>query len=92
MKLVGATDSFVKWPFIIEGILIGFLGSACAFIILKFSYDVAIMRLQNALPFLALITYGPQLFWIYSSVFGLGIFLGIMGGYISVNAALKEKV
>lgn len=92
MKLVGATDSFVKWPFIIEGIMIGFLGSALAFIILKFSYDIVIVQLQNALPFLALISYGPHLFWIYASVFILGIFLGIIGGYISVRAALKEKV
>lgn len=91
MKLVGATDSFVKWPFIIEGVLIGFLGSALAFIILKFSYDLVVVRLQNALPFLALIIFGPQLFWIYSSVFFLGILLGVIGGYISVNAALKEK-
>lgn len=92
MKLVGATNSFIKWPFLIEGMLIGLLGSAFAFVILKLSYDVVIARLQSALPFLSLISGGPKLFWIYSSIFGLGIFLGIIGGYISVKAALKEKV
>lgn len=92
MKLVGATNSFIKWPFLIEGLLIGLLGSAFAFIILKFSYDIVISRLQNALPFLSLITGGPKLFWIYTSIFGIGIFLGMIGGYISVKAALKEKI
>ena len=39
MKYVGATDWFIKWPFIIEGIIIGLLGSMVAVIIIIFEYN-----------------------------------------------------
>ncbi|MGB9613307.1 MAG: permease-like cell division protein FtsX, partial [Candidatus Margulisiibacteriota bacterium] len=56
MKLVGATNAFVKWPFIIEGIIIGIIGGFSSFFILKFSYDAMVLRLSQALPFLPLVT------------------------------------
>ena len=90
MKLVGATDSFIKWPFIIEGILIGVIGSAVSFIILKFSYDTLVTRLMTALPFLPLVNNQTQLTVIYAIVATVGICLGMFGGYISVSRSLKE--
>lgn len=91
MKLVGATDSFIKWPFIIEGILIGMIGSALSFIILKFSYDIIAIKIQEALPFVPLIVSKSRLFWIYGGVCALGILLGMFGALLSVNSILKEK-
>lgn len=90
MKLVGATDSFIKWPFIIEGILIGVIGSALSFIILKFSYDTLVTRLMTALPFLPLVNNQTQLTVIYAVVATVGTCLGMFGGYISVSRSLKE--
>ncbi len=92
MKLVGATNIFIKWPFIIEGILLGVIGSAISFIIIKFSYDIIILRVQSALPFVPLITSKAQLSWIYGGVCAVGVILGMLGGYISVNSMLKETV
>ncbi len=92
MKLVGATNSFIKWPFILEGVIIGVAGSCVSVIILKFSYDLVSSRIASALPFIPLITSKAALFWIYSGVAALGILLGIIGAYISVNAQLKESV
>ena len=92
MKLVGATDTFIKWPFIIEGLLIGIIGSALSFVILKFTYDTIIIRLQQALPFLPLLTSQRELMFIYLIVASVGTALGISGGYISVTRALKEQL
>jgi cell division transport system permease protein len=92
MRLVGATDSFVKGPFIIEGIFIGLVGSAFAFIILKLSYDTLIFRLGEALPFLPLVTNQRLLFSIYIVVGVVGTLLGLSGGYLSVSKSLKERV
>ncbi len=91
MKLVGATNSFIKWPFILEGILIGVIGSALSFMVLKFSYDLIVHQLQTVLPFIPMITSKVSLFWIYGSVATVGVVLGMVGGYISVNSLLKEK-
>ena len=90
MKLVGATNSFIKWPFMLEGILIGAIGSALSFMVLKLSYDLAVYQIQKSLPFVPLITSKGQLFLIYGVVCVIGTILGLIGAYISVNSLLKE--
>lgn len=91
MKLVGATRSFIRWPFVIEGVLIGILGGLFGILILKPSYDAVTNRLQTALPFLPIITDKFVLNLIYITVGFSGMLLGMLGGYISVSRLLKEK-
>ena len=90
MKLVGATDSFVKWPFIIEGILIGVMGGTLSFLVLKFSYEAMAVRLASALPFLPLVTDQRMLTFVYFAMAVGGTALGMLGAYISVSRVLKE--
>lgn len=90
MKLVGATDSFIKWPFIIEGILIGIIGSTFSILILVFSYTTLSLELTKALPFLSMVTDPRKLLIIYMIVGVVGTLLGVLGGYISVSKSLKE--
>lgn len=91
MRLVGATNSFIRGPFIIEGILIGILGGVFAILALKFSYDAIAARVLAALPFLPVVTDQQQLGIIYFMVAFLGTLLGMLGGHISVSKLLKEK-
>ena len=90
MKLVGATRSFIRWPFVIEGVLIGVLGGLFGILILKPSYDAVCSRLQVGLPFLPLMTDKFTLNMIYLVVGASGMLLGMLGGYISVSRLLKE--
>lgn len=92
MRLVGATDSFIKWPFIIEGVIIGVVGSAISVLILFVSYEIVASNVAQALPFLPIVFDGGSLFVIYSLVALVGTFLGMLGGYISVSKVLKEEV
>jgi len=91
MKLVGATSSFLRWPFVIEGIIIGVLGGSIGLVALKTLYEVILERVQTALPFLPVISSGPMLTLIYSTVVVAGILLGMFGGYISISRILKDK-
>jgi len=92
MKLVGATNTFVKWPFIIEGVLLGVLGGLVSFFVLKFSYSAILLRVSSALPFLPLVHDRGLLTLIYlAMVFG-GTGLGMLGAYISVSRVLKSEV
>ena len=92
MKLVGATDTFVKWPFIIEGVLIGVLGGFCSFFILKFAYESVVGRIAEALPFLPLLTDKGVLTFVYFIMFLGGTALGMLGAYISVTRVLKGEI
>ncbi|MDI6731400.1 MAG: permease-like cell division protein FtsX [Candidatus Margulisbacteria bacterium] len=91
MKLVGATNNFVKYPFIIEGVLIGIIGGVLAFIILKISYDSVIFQVSSALPFLPIVAGGFILGIIYSVMVFAGTALGMLGAYISVSRVLKAE-
>lgn len=91
MKLVGATDTFVKWPFIIEGLILGLLGGLASFVVLKFSYESVASRFGQALPFLPVFNDQLALTAVYASVLFGGMALGLLGGYISVSRALKEE-
>lgn len=92
MKLVGATNTFVKWPFIIEGIIIGIIGSIFSFLILKFSYDAVISRVSMAMPFLPVVTDTRLLAVIYGATILGGTALGMLGAYISVSKVLKAEI
>lgn len=92
MKLVGATNTFVKWPFIIEGVFIGVMGGAISFFVLKLSYEAIMARVALALPFLPTVTDQGVLEIIYFAMFFGGMFLGMLGAYISVSRVLKSEV
>ncbi|MBN2057649.1 MAG: ABC transporter permease [Candidatus Saganbacteria bacterium] len=92
MKLVGATDTFIKWPFIIEGVILGVLGGLVSFIVLKFSYDAIILRVAAALPFLPLVADQRLLAVIHLVMIVGGTALGMLGAYISVSRVLKSEV
>lgn len=91
MKLVGATDNFVKWPFIIEGVIIGVAGGIFSYLTLKFSYEAVAVRILQALPFLPIMTEPRMLSAVYAAMILGGICLGILGGYISVSRVLKNE-
>ncbi|MFA5928352.1 MAG: permease-like cell division protein FtsX [Candidatus Margulisiibacteriota bacterium] len=91
MKLVGATNQFVKWPFILEGIMIGTAGAVISSTILRTGYTILITHLQEALPFLPFVYSTGKLNLIYLYVMGVGIFLGFFGAWLSVSKSLKTN-
>jgi len=91
MKLVGATNTFVKYPFIIEGVLIGIIGGFLSFLVLKISYDSLVFQVSTTLPFLPIVKNGFVLGVIYIIMVLLGSVLGMLGAYISVSRVLKAE-
>ncbi len=89
MKLIGATDWFVRWPFFIEGILLGSLGSLIAILLLALGYGSLLSNLQTAVFFIPLVRNQQLLLNIYLALFASGAVLGTLGTYISINRFLK---
>lgn len=90
MKFVGATDWFIRWPFIIEGIIIGIIGSCAAVALVLFGYSFLIDVVQNLnIMFITLKPLNELLSLILGSSFGLGAVLGGVGSFISVRRHLN---
>lgn len=90
MKFVGATDWFIRWPFIIEGILIGIVGSFAAVGLVLLCYNLLLGVVQNLnIMFLQLRPFSEILPIVLWSSFGLGAILGGVGSFISVRKHLN---
>ena len=91
MKYVGATDWFIRWPFIIEGILIGLIGGAIPATIVWLGYGAvvdAIMAFPE-LAFIGLIPAESIYMYIFPFSLILGSFIGLVGSAVSVRRHLK---
>ncbi len=92
MHLVGATHQFIRWPFIIEGLLMGALGSTIAIAFLKFFYTFFGVKFQASVPYFPLVFDSVTLNLIYGIVALVGTSLGVLGAYISVSKSLKSTI
>ncbi len=87
MKMVGATNGFIRLPFVVEGFVLGMLGAAIAFGLEWMMYDGLISRLA-AVDTLKLFSFVPfaQLLWPMVATFAAaGLFVGIVGSWTSIR-------
>ncbi len=87
MKLLGATDWFVRGPFLIEGAVIGFVGSVAAALLTLAAYVRVVPAANSLISFLPVRT--AALFWVNLALFIvlMGLVIGILGSYFSVRNA-----
>lgn len=89
MKYVGATDWFIRWPFLLEGIILGFLGGSIAAIFLRIIYAQITQEIYDAMAFFPLIPQYPFINYITIAILVSGIFIGALGSTISLKKFLK---
>jgi cell division transport system permease protein len=91
MKLVGATNWFIRWPFLIEGALIGFIGSVIPVAFISFLYftiyDIGTTYLSGT--YFSLLTPVPFLYQIGGAMLAVGVVIGAIGSSISIRRFLK---
>ena len=90
MKAVGATNSFVRLPFVIEGILIGLISAAFSMGILYFCYRVAMEAIQK-LGILNAIAFADVALYIFGVFAVIGIVSGVFGSVIMIRKYLKKE-
>lgn len=90
MKYVGATNSFIRWPFMMEGMIIGFIGSGLASLLLWQLYAKTIAGAAEAgLVFVPLIGVYPFMLYVTLFLLCIGILIGAMGSVISIRKYMK---
>ena len=92
MKLIGATDYFVRCPFIVEGILIGLIGSIIPLVILYAMYGNIIKYVGERFDFLSnMISFVP-VNTIYHLLLPIGLLLGVGIGYIGSYVTVRKHI
>ena len=93
MKYVGATNGFIRGPFIVEGIIIGVISAVIALIILGLSYNAVMGSIGNSVLIqdigIGLLSFADMFFLVLAVYLGLGIGIGILGSVISMRKYLK---
>ena len=93
MKYVGATNGFIRWPFIVEGMIIGVIASLISIVIVGGAYNIIAEKLVNV-EFMqtigaSLVTLQDMLTSIIFVYMLLGIGIGVLGSVISMRKYLK---
>ena len=90
MKYVGATNGFIRWPFLFEGMIIGLIGSTVSSILLCMGYDLILREMADAgLVFFSLIPFWPFMPYVSLLILAAGIVIGILGSAISLRKYMK---
>ena len=87
MKMVGATNGFIRLPFVVEGFTLGMAGAAIAFFLEWIMYDALVKNIQS-MDTLRLFSFVPftELLWPMVAVFvAAGLFVGVLGSWTSIR-------
>lgn len=89
MRLVGASNWFIRWPFIMEGMLAGLLGALAAMLLLVMANVQLFKRVEAIVPFMQF-SVSQQTFWyVILGLFGTGIAIGAIGSSVALRRFLR---
>lgn len=89
MQCVGASRWFIRFPFFLEGMFLGFTGALIASVTLYFSYNFLVEKINSTLSFLPVVTDLNLLLSILSIVLVAGPFVGAVGSMLSLRRYLQ---
>lgn len=91
MRIVGATNGFIRAPFLVEGIIIGIIGALCALLITVVAYLYLYSSSDGVLlGVFTLINPIPYIIYVSLIVVGIGVLSGLIGSFLSVTKSLRS--
>lgn len=89
MKYVGATDWFIRWPFVFEGIGLGLIGGGVSALALRYAYSATVAKIYESLAFFPMVEQYPFMNYLTVVLIAAGILIGILGSTISLKRFME---
>ncbi|MGE5594055.1 MAG: permease-like cell division protein FtsX [Betaproteobacteria bacterium] len=89
MKLVGATDWFIRWPFLVEGMVVGLVGASVSGLLLFVGYKFTVRYLAGLAPFIPVVTAPEPVAALCVALLVMGILMGAVAGGVFVKRYLR---
>lgn len=91
MRMVGATNSFIRTPFVIEGLFLGIVGSGLAFFALWGLYTLVCDKIMAGIAgsLVSVVPFEQLMLPVGACFLGIGVFVGLFGGSIAIRNYLK---
>ncbi|MBR4425733.1 MAG: permease-like cell division protein FtsX [Oscillospiraceae bacterium] len=91
MKMVGAGNAFIRWPFIIQGLVLGMLGGVIAFLLQMGIYEVLTRRIaaSSLAMMVEVLPFNTLMYPLLGVFLGLGLLVGTFGSSIAIRNYLK---
>ena len=89
MKYVGATDWFIRWPFLMEGIVLGCIGGILSAIALRSFYAAMAAKIYSTLAFFPLMPQYPFMNYVTVAIVLSGMVIGAIGSAFSLKRFLE---
>ncbi|WP_295157853.1 permease-like cell division protein FtsX [Selenomonas sp. AE3005] len=89
MKYVGATDWFIRWPFLMEGIVLGCIGGILSAIALRSFYAAMAAKIYSTLAFFPLMPQYPFMNYVTVAIILSGMVIGAIGSAFSLKRFLE---
>ena len=91
MRMVGATNAFIRLPFVVEGFILGMIGAGGAFALVWYLYDFMVegLRQTGTLQMLSFVSFDEIKISMIALCAAAGLFVGMVGSWSSIRRFLK---
>lgn len=91
MKAVGATDSFIRAPFMVEGVIIGLFAAVFTTGLLYTVYTIAIMKFSETMPGFTMIPFRDMALTLFGLFALIGVVIGLVGSRFTIAKYLRKE-
>lgn len=91
MKMCGATNGFVRWPFIFEGMILGIFGAVVAFLLQWGLYNLVAAAIDSSdtLQLITVLVFQPMAVRVLAVFAGTGLVIGAGGSVLAIRKFLQ---
>lgn len=91
MKMVGASNGFIRCPFIVEGLILGVLGGGLAYLIEWGLYDLVTGKIVTGVTgtLISVVPFSTVMYPLLAAFLGVGVLVGVVGGSSAIRNYLK---